>query len=230
VEVSWCPLIRAMSLVKSLFYKIASFWYWKIYLLMVSWIFEIRFKSSKWEERYKLISIHGCNGWLFIHITYRYGEMDACIGNFWMYPGKEYALCMKINNPPLVRVYGNLQCCIHLVGMFVMLKRSSYVGNRFCIYLVDLEDVIFVSRKTMMVGSLPVILMRSCRLERVEFRKEEFQVIIVFLNVIKIWIWCVCGGLIGIFCGYVYSNIGCDKKKGFINEWFRLKWIFFNSL
>ena len=70
-----------------------------------------------------------------------------------MFPWNAYFLCTSVSRPPLAGVYGIL-CWMHLVRACVLLKINLYCGNRFCMYLVDLDVVHLVSCMVIMAGML----------------------------------------------------------------------------
>ena len=43
---------------------------------------------------------HGCNGWFFIRIIWKYGEIFAGVGILVILPGKAYLLCISVSNLP----------------------------------------------------------------------------------------------------------------------------------
>jgi len=57
--------------------------------------------SSRCVGIYKCMINHGNNGWLFIFIICRYGEMFAGVGILVIFPGKAYLLCISVSRPPL---------------------------------------------------------------------------------------------------------------------------------
>ena len=97
-----------------------------------------------------------------------------------MFPWNAYFLCMSVSRPPLVGVYGIL-CWMHLVSVCVLLKISLYSGNRFCMYLVDLVFVNFVSCMVIMAGLSCEWYIMFCMLGNVVFSDEAFHVMI--------WVW-----------------------------------------
>ena len=60
--------------------------------------------SSKCVGMYMWMNSRGCNGWLFIHIIWRYGEMFIGVGILVILPGKAYLLCISVSNLPF-RMY-----------------------------------------------------------------------------------------------------------------------------
>ena len=51
---------------------------------------------------------HGCNGWFFIWMICKYGEMFIGVGIFVILLGYAYLICINIINPPLAGGYGIL--------------------------------------------------------------------------------------------------------------------------
>ena len=101
-------------------------------------------------------------------------------------------------------VYCHL-CCIHLVSVCVLLNMSLYLGNRFCMYLVDFDAVIFVSCIIIIVG---LCVMSWCRFGRVVFRDAAFHVVMCVLCLVDWLLWGCVGGSMGICVGWEYSFIG----------------------
>lgn len=64
----------------------------------------IRCRSSGCEGMCMCMISHGCNGRLFIFMSWRYGEIIAGVGIFVMLPGKAYVLWMRVSSPPLAGV------------------------------------------------------------------------------------------------------------------------------
>ena len=77
--------------------------------------------SSIWEGMYRCIINHSCNGWFFICMICKYGEMFVGDGILLMFPGKVYFWLMSVSRPPLAGVYGIL-CWIHLISACVLLR------------------------------------------------------------------------------------------------------------
>ena len=111
----------------------------------------ISLKSSLWDGMYICIISQDCNGWFFICIICRYGDMFIGDGILVMLPGKAYLLFISARSPPLAGVYGIL-CCILLVKKCVLLKMSLYFGKIFWIYLVDFVAVSLVFWIIIMAG------------------------------------------------------------------------------
>ena len=127
---------------------------------------------------YMCMISHGKSGWLFIFIICKYGDMLAGVGILLTFPGKAYLLCISVSRPPLLGLYGIL-CCMHLVKVCVLLKMSLYSGNKFCIYLVDLVAVSFVSCMFMIAVFVGVLFMRFCRFGRVVLSEDAFHVMML---------------------------------------------------
>ncbi len=136
--------------------------------------------SSRCVGIYMCMISHGKSGWLFIFIICKYGDILDGVGILVTFPGKAYLLCINVSSPPRLGVYGIL-CCIHLVRLRVLLKMSLYSGNRFCIYLVDLVVVSFVSCMFMIAVFVGVLFMRLCKFGRVVLSDDAFQVIMLVL-------------------------------------------------
>ena len=119
-------------------------------------------------------------GDFFIFIICRYEDILAGVGILVIFSGKVYLLCISVSRPPLLGVYGIL-CCVHLVRVCMLLKMSLYSGNRFCIYLVDLVAVGFVSCMYMIAVFVGVLFMRLCKFGRVVLSDDAFQVIMLVL-------------------------------------------------
>ena len=122
-------------------------------------------------------------------IICKYGEISAGVGILVMFPGYAYFLSMRVSRPPLVGVYC-LRCCIQLVRVCVLLNISLLLGNRFCMYFVDLVAVTLVSCIVMIVG---LLIMSCCRFGRVVFRDVAFHVVMWVLRFV-FWIFVVCVG------------------------------------
>ena len=114
----------------------------------------------------------------------KYGDILDGVGILVIFPGKAYLLCINVSKPPLLGVYGIL-CCMHLVRVCVLLKMSLYSGNRFCIYLVDLVAVSFVSCMFMIAVFVGVLFMRLCKFGRVVLSDDAFQVIMLVLRLVS---------------------------------------------
>jgi hypothetical protein len=98
---------------------------------------------------------HGCRGWLFISIIYKYGDISIGVGILVMLPEYAYVLFISVRSPSLAGVYG-LLCCMHLVSACVLLNISLYYGNRFWMYFVDFVAVSLVSCMVIIAGLFSV--------------------------------------------------------------------------
>ena len=115
--------IRAMSLLKSPH----KMWMWfgcaMVCCVISCFIIGICLRSSMCVGIYMCIINYGVNGWFFIMVICKYGDISAGVGIFVMFPGYAYSLLMSVSSPPLVGVYCHL-CCMHLVNACVLLKIS----------------------------------------------------------------------------------------------------------
>ena len=85
---------------------------------------------------------------------------------------------MSVSNPPLVGVYC-LLCCIQLVSVCVLLNISLWLGNRFCMYFVDLVAVTLVSCIVIMAG--------FCAISRCKLGRVVFSVVVCCIGVLRVW-------------------------------------------
>ena len=61
----------------------------------------IKHVSSKYVGMYMCTICHDNDGWLFIFIICKYGEMFAGVGILVTFPRNAYLLCMSVSRPPL---------------------------------------------------------------------------------------------------------------------------------
>ena len=125
-----------------------------------------------------------------------------------MFHWNAYFLCMSVSRPPLVGVYGIL-CWIRMVSACVLLKVSLYCGNRFCMYLVDLDAVHLVSCMVIMANVSCEWWIMYCMLDSVVLNDAVFHVMI-WMWWLVFWLGCGGGGGGGVGGGCVYSVRGSN--------------------
>ena len=113
---------------------------------------------------------------------------------------------------------------MQVVWECVLLNKSLYWENNFCKYFIDFVAKSLVSWKAIRAGFGEHCVMNLCKLERVVLRELTFHVI----NCVVWWNWGFCCssgvGIIGAFCGFVYSGRGSKQQRAFwISEWERYR-------
>jgi hypothetical protein len=105
---------------------------------------------------------------------WRYGESLDGVGILVILFGNEYVLWTRVRRPPRVGVYGKYRRRIQVVGEWVLLKISLYLGKRFCKYFVDLVAVSFFSWSPIKASGVGQRRINSCKLDNAILREPTF--------------------------------------------------------